>query len=137
VDSRTQVHIYGPDTQQAETYTATVWPAQNFTRDGYSTREEAQEAFPALYKLAHATEKAPEDFRFFGPIYVSAELRELANGTWEAIAWGDRPYSVVAPTEQEAKDAFIAMYNEEFPDIGSYPEPFTDQNYDWTYNTGG
>lgn len=127
------VLVYGPDTQQAETYTATLWPVQNYTVDGYETREAAEQDFTDKYNERFGTSKNPDDFRFIGPIWCTAYYQELGDGSFRIYAIGDRMYEALGSTMDEAKTNFIDMWNVE----NTVQSPIcTDKNMDWQPDQG-
>lgn len=53
-----------------------------------------------------------EERKVMPDIYLTVYMNMLPEG-WEAVAYADRTYSLVKSTKEEAKTAFLAMWNEE------------------------
>lgn len=140
-DDRLQVCVYVTDSMGDETgdsYTAVNWPLQDVRVDGIPSREAAPAAFLPVYNGAKSASLAEADCRFFGPLWSAANVRQVAD-EWEAACVADKPYRVTAPTEDEAKAAFLEYFYVEYSKVEptAFPVPLADRHMDWTYNPDG
>lgn len=140
-EDRVQVAAYQVWDGEARVFTgwrAAEWPAQTVVTDLTETKQEAWDAFAPLYNATKETSLDAADFRYFGPVLATANLRE-ADGGWIAESMADKLYAVAAPTEDEAKAAFVDYFYIEYTKVepGAFPQPLTDENVDWTYNPNG
>lgn len=120
------VLVYQSSPAPEEVWTATDWPTQNSPATG-NTRESAEDAWLALMSVERAT------VRFFGPILTTAYI-STANtpGMVTVYANADHLYAVERSTEEEAREAFIAMWNAEY--VATFGgQEVTDENIDWNY----
>lgn len=148
-DSRVCVLVYSTDDQagtagEPPPFTALEWPAQSVAVGDIASREAAPAAFIPVYNDGRGTQLAEDDFRFFGPLWATANVRQLDGsdddaGEWEAAATADKLYRVTAPTEAEVKAAWVEYFYTEYtkalPD--AFPRPLEETNVDWTYNPDG
>lgn len=140
-EGRVQVAAYNVWDGEAQGFTgwrAAEWPAQTVVTELMETKEDAWDAFAPLYNTANSSSLGPADFRFFGPVLATANLREV-DGKWVADAMADKLYSVTAPTEEEVKAAFVDYFYTEYSKVepAAFPQPLTDDNVDWTYHPDG
>lgn len=111
-----------------ERWAAVQWPEQRVAIGAAPTREEAITSFVVAWNARMHDTKTEADFRFFGPLIVTAFL-EQTDG-WHCSAYAERVYTVGPyPTEDEAKTKFISMWNSSHPEN----DPLTDTNIDWQY----
>jgi len=109
-------------------WVATEWPQQQFGVTG-STKDIVKDSFVDIYNTTYPYKTiTAEDCRFFGPIHVSATLRDNLDH-WSATAIADRVYQTTGSSEEEAKTNFIALWNEE------RVNKITDENVDWVHET--
>lgn len=130
------------DGQDVGPFSALEWPQQRVQADGFESREAAGEGFRASFNLRMDESLDADGFRFFGPIWATANVRQLEDDTWEAVSWygPEEPCRSVAATEDEAKAAQVVNFTAAFlayqPDQ-TFPRPLTVDNFDWTYNEAG
>lgn len=46
------------------------------------------------------------------PIYVTADVHSLEDGSYEVVAYAEKEYRITAATEAQAKEDFLSMWNE-------------------------
>lgn len=122
------VLVYQPE--GSENWNALQWPQQRYTASG-ATRESAIDNFVLVWNARNNPDRTADFFRFFGPLLCAAYLK-LEDTGWRAVAYADTEYTTVHfPTEEEAKAAFVPMWNDAHPDVA----PITDINIDWQYDS--
>jgi hypothetical protein len=141
-DTRTQVYVYSTDPLAIEhgdppPFIALEWPDQRVSVGDLESREAAPAAFVAEWNSRWNTSATEDVFRFFGPMWASANVREVDGGQWEAVMYADRPYRATAGSEDAVKAAIVDVWNTEFSERDLFPRPVTQDEFVWTYNPDG
>jgi hypothetical protein len=130
------VHPFDPSANAEDTahWVCYEWPQQMIVVGGvggpYTTREGVIDAFITAYNDVRNTNLTADDFRFFGPIKVTADIEKVLENHWVAWAIADRKYDTMGNSLEEVKENFITMWNEQYTGpLGQ--DPVVDTNVDW------
>lgn len=111
-------------------WVATEWPQQRYISSVSANREDAAVSYVEVFNSTTGQQTTAEDYRFFGPLLVTAEVEEVQPGYWRASASADQLYLVTSDTEESVKADFIDLWNRDFVDPNG-GEHITDINVDW------